>query len=148
VPGKANTISIRTCCSCKLGVEKPHPSNYRGCSHAKEETRKRKSQRAPKTTGRVFSSSQPTPGQTFAAVIRSNSLNLSRSQLHRPAPSPLRHNQQAPRQSVQAPNANSSSLNDKFTVVATIFQQIMTEFDGAESEEDRIVAITETVLNS
>jgi hypothetical protein len=27
-----------------------------------------------------------------------------------------------------------------FTVVATIFQQIMTELNGAESEEDRIMA--------
>jgi hypothetical protein len=100
---------------------------------------KRKSQREPKTTtGRVFSSSHTTPGKTFAAVIRSNSLNLSSSQLHRPGPSPLRHNQQAPRQSVQAPNANSSSLNNMFTVVATIFQQIMTELNGAESEEERI----------
>jgi hypothetical protein len=60
---------------------------------------------------------------------------------------PLRHNQQqVPSQSVQAPNANSSSLNDMFTVVATIFQQIMTQLSGAESEEDRILAITKIVL--
>jgi hypothetical protein len=32
-----------------------------------------------------------------------------------------------------------------FTAVATAFQQIVTEFNGAESE-DRIVVITETVL--
>jgi hypothetical protein len=44
--------------------------------------------------------------------------------------------------SVQAPNSNSSSKNDMFTVVGTIFQQIMTEINGAESEADRIVAIT------
>jgi hypothetical protein len=30
-----------------------------------------------------------------------------------------------------------------FTVVATIFQQIMTKFNGAKSEEDRVMAITE-----
>jgi hypothetical protein len=30
-------------------------------------------------------------------------------------------------------------------VVATIFQQIMRELNGAESEGDRTVAITETV---
>jgi hypothetical protein len=40
-------------------------------------------------------------------------------------------------QSVQAPNANSSSLNGTFTAVATAFQQITTELSGAESEEDR-----------
>jgi hypothetical protein len=33
-----------------------------------------------------------------------------------------------------------------FTGVATMFQQIMTELNAAESEEDRIVAITKIVL--
>jgi hypothetical protein len=51
-------------------------------------------------------------------------------QLHRPALQPLRHNKRVP---IQAPNVNSSSLN-MFTVVATIFQQIMTEVNGAGSE--------------
>jgi hypothetical protein len=63
-------------------------------------------------------------------------------------PPPLRHNQQqVPSQSVQAPNANSSALNDMFTIVATIFQQIMTELTirGAKSE-DVIMAIIKTVL--
>jgi hypothetical protein len=32
------------------------------------------------------------------------------------------------------------------TIVATAFQQIMTELNGAESEEDRIMAITKVVL--
>jgi ABC-type thiamine transport system substrate-binding protein len=59
----------------------------------------------------------------------------------------VRHNQQqVPSQSVQAPDANNSSLNDTFTVVAKVFQQIMTKLNGAESEEDRIMAITKTVL--
>jgi hypothetical protein len=33
-----------------------------------------------------------------------------------------------------------------FTVVATIFQQIMTELNGAESEEDRITTIPKKIL--
>jgi hypothetical protein len=58
---------------------------------------------------------------------------------------PLRHNQQqVPSQSVQAPDVNSSSLKDMFEVVAMVFQQIMTELNGAKSEEDRTVAIIET----
>jgi hypothetical protein len=32
-------------------------------------------------------------------------------------------------------------------VVATIFQQIMTELSGAESEDDRIMATTKIVVN-
>jgi hypothetical protein len=48
--------------------------------------------------------------------------------------------------SVQAPNVNSSSLSDRFKVVATVFQQIMTQLDGAELEENKIVAITKIVL--
>jgi hypothetical protein len=38
------------------------------------------------------------------------------------------------------------SLNDMFKVVATVFQQITTELNGAESKEDRIVAIINIVL--
>jgi hypothetical protein len=34
-----------------------------------------------------------------------------------------------------------------FKVVATVFQQIMTELNGAESEENGIVAVTKIVLN-
>jgi uncharacterized tellurite resistance protein B-like protein len=33
-----------------------------------------------------------------------------------------------------------------FKVVVTLFQQIMTELNGDESEEDRTVAITKIVL--
>jgi hypothetical protein len=33
-----------------------------------------------------------------------------------------------------------------FKVVATVFQQIMTDLNGAELEEDRIVAITKAIL--
>jgi hypothetical protein len=33
-----------------------------------------------------------------------------------------------------------------FTAVATIFQQIVTELNGAESEEDKIMTITKIVL--
>jgi hypothetical protein len=57
-------------------------------------------------------------------------------------PPPLGHNQQVPSQSVQTPYVQSSSLNDMFKVVATVFQQIMTDLNGAESEEDRIATIT------
>jgi hypothetical protein len=57
----------------------------------------------------------------------------------------LRHNQ-VPSQSVQAPDANSSPLKDMFPVIATIFQQIMTELSRAESQEDRIMVITKIVL--
>jgi hypothetical protein len=51
-----------------------------------------------------------------------------------------------PSESVQAPNANSSSLSGMFTVVATICQHIMMELSGAESEEDRIMTITKIAL--
>jgi hypothetical protein len=65
---------IPTCCNCKLvDGEEPHPSNYRGCRHAKEEARKRKSQTAPNTTTeRMFSFSHTTPGLLSVAVLRNN----------------------------------------------------------------------------
>jgi hypothetical protein len=53
-------------------------------------------------------------------------------------PPPFRYNQQqVPSQSVQAPNANISSLNDMVKQVAMIFLRIMAEFNGAESEEEK-----------
>jgi hypothetical protein len=53
------------------------------------------------------------------------------------------HTQQG--QTVQAPNVYSSPLDGMFKV-ATIVQQ-MTELNGAVSEEEKIVAVTEIVLN-
>jgi hypothetical protein len=95
--------------------------------------RKRKKQRATKTKmGRVFSSGHTAPGLCYAAK-HGNSSSLSRTQLQRPAPSLLRHNQQqVPSQSVKVPNVNSSPLNDMLKIVATAFQQIMIQLKGAE----------------
>jgi hypothetical protein len=43
-PEKENSSSTPSCCNWKLAVgEKPHPSNYRGCSPAKEEILRRRS---------------------------------------------------------------------------------------------------------
>ena len=47
--------------------------------------------------------------------------------------------------SVQPPHANSQLLDNMLRVV-TVVQQIMTEFNGAVSE-DKIMAITKIVLN-
>jgi hypothetical protein len=37
-------------------------------------------------------------------------------------------------------------MNDMYRVVSTVFLQVMTELNGAESEQDRIMAITKIVL--
>jgi predicted component of type VI protein secretion system len=116
----------------------------------------------------LFCSSHTTPGLTFAMVLRSNTQQRQQQQPQLPqqpqqpsvaqactarvgdlsAPPPLSHEQQQlPSQLDQAPNAISSSVNDMLKVVATVVQQIMTELIGAESEEDRIMAITKIVLN-
>jgi hypothetical protein len=39
-----------------------------------------------------------------------------------------------------------SSVDNMLKVVIMLFQQIMTEFNGYESEEDRIMAFTKIVL--
>jgi hypothetical protein len=49
-------------------------------------------------------------------------------------------------QSVQAPNVNSLPAHNIFRVVG-IVQQIMTEFSGAVSEEENVLAIIKIVLN-
>jgi hypothetical protein len=108
----------------------------------------------------VFSSNHTTPGLAFTAALRSNTqqhtATAAASSAHgctglphhcgrNECPSPLRHHQ-VPIQSVQTPNVTSWSLNDIFKVVATLLQQIMTELNGAESEEDRMIAITKIAL--
>jgi hypothetical protein len=79
-PEKENTSSTPVCCNCQLVEgEKPHPANYRGCRHAKEELQKKTLQRTPKpTTGRVFSSNPNTPGVSFAAALRGSTLQEQR----------------------------------------------------------------------
>jgi hypothetical protein len=72
-PQKGNAASTPTCCNSQLAEgQKAHPSNYRGCRHAKEMLR-RKSQRTPKTTKtteRVFPTKLTTPGVPVAAALR------------------------------------------------------------------------------
>jgi hypothetical protein len=90
---------------------------------------------------------------SVAAALRSNTQQQQQQQPQPPSVSQACHasleaNQQVPSQSVQAHNANSSSVRNMFRVVTMIFQQIVTELSGAESEEDRIITITKIVLNA
>jgi hypothetical protein len=125
-------------CNCSLKeVERPHPSNYRGCIHAKEETFWRKKQRShiKGTSGRTFSSNYVTTGQSFAAALCSNSgqqpqmrqaHQVQRTTAERiSGPPPVEQHTQPTGQSVQTSNVNSSSLDDMFKVAAVV-QQIMT----------------------
>jgi hypothetical protein len=138
--------------------EKPHPGNYQGCRHAKEELqKKKKSLRTPKTTtGRVFSSNLTRPGVSFAAVLQGSTAQQQQPQARQvpvansPAGVKLSTlasgEQQKAGQSVRAPTVNSQPLDNMLRVVTAV-QQIMTEFNGAVSEEDKIVAITKIALN-
>jgi hypothetical protein len=114
---------------------------------------RKKSQKTHKTTtGRVFSSTLTTPGVSFAAALRG-----SREQ-HQwpPAPqvlaaveklsAPAFVREQETGQSVPASSVNSLPLENMFRVI-TVVQRIMTEFNGAMSEEAKVVAITKTSLN-
>jgi hypothetical protein len=57
-----------------------------------------------------------------------------------------RHEQQQTGQSVGAPYVNSLPLDNNMLRIV-IVQQFMTEFNGAVSEEKKIVAITKIILN-
>jgi hypothetical protein len=137
--------------------EKAHPANYRVCRHPKEELQNSKSQGTPKaTTGRVFSSNVTTPGISFAAAVRGSTAQEQRPQAlqipvadpssaGRPnVPSP--EQQQETDQSVRAAIVNSEPLDSMVRVVILV-QQIMTDFNGAVSDKDKIVVITKIVLN-
>jgi hypothetical protein len=66
---------IPHCCNYQLkDGERPHPSNYRGCSHAEEELQRKRMQR-PSNRGqeaRKFSPDYVVLGKSFAAALRSN----------------------------------------------------------------------------
>jgi hypothetical protein len=134
-PERDNTTTTPTCFNCKLvdGEATGTPGR-----DAKEKV----SESAQDCNGKSvrFQPHQPRVMLRGSVTQRHTATALSCTDVH---PLPLRHNQQqVPSQSVQAPNANSSFLNDMFTVAATIFRQIMTELNGAKSEEGRILAIT------
>jgi hypothetical protein len=142
-PEMENAASTPACCNCRLTEgENSHPANYRVCSHAKEELQRKKSKQSPKSTfGRAFTPTLATPGVSFAAALRA-----TRQQQRPQAPqaqtagekpsSPISVPQQKAGQSVPAPNVNNSHLDNMLRVV-TVVQQIMTEFNGAVSEEDK-----------
>jgi hypothetical protein len=74
-PEKENTQGIPSCCNCKLkDGESPHPTNYRGCSYAKEELQRRKNQRISNqgSSGTSFFSKYTTPERSFASALRSS----------------------------------------------------------------------------
>jgi hypothetical protein len=154
-PERENQESSPSCCNCTLkDGERPHPSTYRGCSHAKEELLRRRTQRPSNKgpAGRLFTSAYVVPGQSFAAALRGDSQQQPpMRQNHKVKPNPADQTEFQPPtqqtgQSVQAPTVHSSPLDDMFKV-ATVVQQIMTGLNGAVSEEEKIVAITKIVLN-
>jgi hypothetical protein len=89
---------------------------------------------------------QDYPSRRCYRATHSNSSSLSHPQLHRPALA--LEAQPTSTNSVQTPDANSSSLNDMFTAVETVFQQIVTELNGAETEKGRIKNITKTLIKT
>jgi hypothetical protein len=120
---------------------------------------KKKSQRTPRTTTeRMFSSNLTTPGMSFAAALRVKTEERQQPQTHQVAGSatmeprfPLalpQHEQQTTGQSVWATNVNSLPLYKMLSVVVTVVQQIMTEFNGAVLVEVKIVVIKKNCLKS
>jgi hypothetical protein len=104
----------------------------------------------------VFSSNLVTAGVSFAVALRGSTAQQQQPQA-RQVPvadpstevkfsTPASGQQQNAGQSVRAQTVNSQPLDNMLRVV-TVVQQIMTEFNDAVSEEDKIVAITKIVLN-
>jgi hypothetical protein len=100
----------------------------------------------------VFSSTVATPGVSFAAALQGG----KQQQQQPPAPqapavfekasSSAATPQQPTGQSAQASNVNSFPLDNMLRVI-TVVQQIMTEFSGAVSKDEKILAITQIVLD-
>jgi hypothetical protein len=138
-PEMDNAASSLACFNCQLAEgEKPHAANYRGCKP-------------------LTSSNLTTPGVSFAAALRGSAAQQQQPPQARQSPvadppagenysTPASGRQQNAGQSVRAPTVSSQPLNNMLRVVTAV-QQIITEFNGAVSEEDKIVAITKIVLN-
>jgi hypothetical protein len=144
-PEAEKETSTSNCCNCSLKEgERPHPSSYRGCSHAKEELLRRKnlSSLNKGAPGRTYSCNYVTPGQSFAAALRSTlgqqppirqaQLKQGTAAEQTRGPPPAVQQAKQAGQSVQTSNVNSVSLDDMFKV-ATVVQQIITELNGAIS---------------
>jgi glutamate mutase epsilon subunit len=58
------------------------------------------------------------------------------------------HEDHAIGQSVGAPNVNSLPIYNNMLRIVNAVQQFMTEYNGAMSEEERIVVITKIVLKT
>jgi hypothetical protein len=135
-PEKGKEDSTPACCNCKLSDgEQPHPLNYRDCSHAKEEMRRRKIPRTPNpSTGRAFSK-YITSGVSFAEALQSKGDQTQQSH-PRQAAAAATVTVDQPRvqtslqwqeagQSAPAHIVNSLPLNSMVRVV-TVVQQFMT----------------------
>jgi hypothetical protein len=154
-PEKGKENSTLACCNCKLAEgEKTHPSNYRGCSHAKEEMHRWKIPMASKpNTGRASSSKYIMPGMSFTEALQSKADQTQQSHPCQDAAAASATMDQ-PRvqippkwqeegQSVPAPTVNSLPLDNMVRVVTAV-QQFMTEFNDAVSKEAKIQAISKT----
>jgi hypothetical protein len=98
----------------------------------------------------VISSNTIAPGVSFAAALRRGAAQQQRPQatpptVVEPTP-PAPGHKEISGQSVRPRTVNSQTFDNTLKVV-TVVQQIMTEFNGALSEEEKIMAITKIVLN-
>jgi len=157
-PEKDQGNSNPSCCKCTVAEgEKIHPSNYSGCSQAKEELLFREVQKASKAknpTGSVFSRHK-TPSISFAAAVRGDH-QPRQSELGQPQPQQVqlegmseqvavKQSAQQRRQSVVAPCIGGSSPDGVLRVTIAV-QQIMTPHNGAVSDKDKIVVITKILI--
>jgi hypothetical protein len=102
----------------------------------------------------VFSSNRITPAVSFAAALRGSAEQQQQPQANQVPVISTRSrdktyadpNTAARNRSVSSGSKCSQTL-DNMLIVVTVVQQIMTDFNGAVSEEDKIVAITKIVLN-
>jgi hypothetical protein len=103
----------------------------------------------------LFSSKHVAPGQSFVAALRGDMQQHPQVQRAQQAQNPedraqiqstMQSHTQKTCQSVQAPSVSNFSLDDMFKV-ANVVQQIMTQLNGALTEEDKIMVITKIVLS-
>jgi sRNA-binding protein len=92
--------------------DSPHPANYMGCSHAKEELQRRKNQRTTNegSSGRTFFTKYTAPDRSFASVPR---CPAEKKQKESAGPQKQQVTNKASGQSMQA-NVNNNAMDDMY----------------------------------
>jgi hypothetical protein len=130
-PEQGKAESVPQCCNCTLKEgDRPHPTTYRGCRHAKEEMLRRKQHRStPKeTAGKTFTSRLTTSEQSFAAALRKGTQHHTPQQVQ---PAAMKSGTQTTEQEPTQQNFSGRSVSPGFMYKQFPERYVQSSYCGA-----------------